>query len=85
MMFLLLLVVLLPVLTPARELRTESRAESPVWRAEVVEEQEMRGASSRHCSSPTGSVDGKILVEDDGGQMTDFTTITWQIGQYRGG
>ena len=84
MMFWLLL--LLPVLTRARELRTEeSRAESPVWRAEVVEQQEDSLASSRHCSSPTGSVDGKILVEDDGGQMTDFTTITWQIGQYRGG
>ena len=84
MMFLFLLVVLLPVLTPARELRTESRAESPVWRAEVVKDQEGSVGSSRHCSSPTGSVDGKILVEDDGGQMTDFTTITWQIGQYSG-
>ena len=28
----------------------------------------------------SGSVDGKILVEDDGGQITDFTTVTWQIG-----
>ena len=27
-----------------------------------------------------GSVDGKIMVEDDGGQMSDFTTVTWQIG-----
>ena len=65
--------LLLPVLVPARELRTDG----PVWRAQEVE-QEIPG---RHCSSPTGSVDGKILVEDEGGQMTDFTTITWQIGQ----
>ena len=72
-----LLLLLLPELAPARELRTDS----PIWRAQEVKEQEMNVASSRHCSSPTGSVDGKILVEDDGGQMTDFTTITWQIGQ----
>ena len=25
-------------------------------------------------------MDGKILVEDDTGLMTDFTTVTWQIG-----
>ena len=76
-LLLLLLLLLLPGLVPARELRTESR----LWRAEEVKEQEGKVGSSRHCSSPTGSVDGKILVEDDGGQMTDFTTITWQIGQ----
>ena len=25
-------------------------------------------------------MDGKILVEDDTGALTDFTTVTWQIG-----
>ena len=25
-------------------------------------------------------MDGKILVEDDTGVMTDLTTVTWQIG-----
>ena len=25
-------------------------------------------------------MDGKILVEDEAGVMTDFTTVTWQIG-----
>ena len=25
-------------------------------------------------------MNGKILVEDDAGVMTDFTTVTWQIG-----
>ena len=69
------------IVSLTRELRTES----PLWRAEEVKEQAGNVGSSRHCSSPTGSVDGKILVEDDGGQMTDFTTITWQIGQYIGG
>jgi len=34
----------------------------------------------RHCSSPSGSVDGRILVEEEGGGTQDFTTITWQIG-----
>ena len=34
----------------------------------------------RHCSSPGGVMDGKILVEDDTGALTDFTTVTWQIG-----
>ena len=34
----------------------------------------------RHCSSPSGSVDGRILVEEEGGATQDFTTITWQIG-----
>ena len=34
----------------------------------------------RHCSSPGGVMDGKILVEDEAGVMTDFTTVTWQIG-----
>ena len=36
--------------------------------------------SGRHCSSPGGVMDGKILVEDDTGVMTDLTTVTWQIG-----
>ena len=34
----------------------------------------------RHRSSPGGVMDGKILVEDDTGIVTDFTTVTWQIG-----
>jgi hypothetical protein len=37
-------------------------------------------APQRHCSSPSGSVDGRILVEEEGGATRDFTTITWQIG-----
>jgi len=36
--------------------------------------------NTRHCSSPTGSVDGRIIVEEDGGEVADLTTITWQIG-----
>ena len=64
---------LLPALTVTRTVQSE------VWRAEVVREETL---NTRHCSSPSGSVDGKILVEDDGGQMTDFTTITWQIGEH---
>ena len=35
---------------------------------------------SRHCSSPTGSMDGRIVVEEDGGEAADLTTLTWQIG-----
>ena len=34
----------------------------------------------KNCVASPGSVDGKIMVEDDGGQMSDFTTVTWQIG-----
>ena len=34
---------------------------------------------TRHCSSPSGSVDGKIVVEEDGGEILDLTTLTWQI------
>ena len=34
----------------------------------------------RHCSSPTGSMDGRIVVEEDGGEAADVTTLTWQIG-----
>ena len=33
----------------------------------------------RHCSPPTGSVDGGIVVEDSGGGITDLTTLTWQV------
>ena len=35
---------------------------------------------TRHCSSPTGSMDGRIVVEEDGGEAADVTTLTWQIG-----
>ena len=36
-------------------------------------------SSSRHCSSQSGSIDGKIVVEEDGGELLDFTTLTWQV------
>lgn len=36
-------------------------------------------SSRRHCSPPTGSVDGSIVVEDSEGVMANFTTITWKI------
>ena len=75
-----LCLLLLPTLVLTRELRNVASQDGErEWRAEILQEENI--LSSRHCSSPTGSVDGKILVEDDGGQMTDFTTITWQIGQ----
>ena len=35
---------------------------------------------TRHCSSPTGSLDGRIVVEEDGEEAEDLTTLTWQIG-----
>ena len=35
---------------------------------------------TRHCSSPTGSLDGRIVVEEDGEEAADMTTLTWQIG-----
>ena len=34
---------------------------------------------TRHCSSPSGSVDGRIVVEEDGGEILDMTTLTWQV------
>ena len=37
-------------------------------------------APTRHCSSPTGSLDGRIVVEEDGEEAADMTTLTWQIG-----
>ena len=37
------------------------------------------GNHSRHCSPPTGSVDGSVVVEDGGGQVLDLTTLTWQV------
>ena len=33
-----------------------------------------------HCSSPSGSVEGRIVVEEEGGTLTDMTVLTWQIG-----
>ena len=33
----------------------------------------------QHCSPPTGSVDGRIVVEDGGGGIADLTTLTWQV------
>ena len=35
--------------------------------------------STPHCSSPTGSMDGRMVVEKDG-EKGDVTTLTWQIG-----
>ena len=35
--------------------------------------------NTRHCSSPTGSMDGRIVVEEDGAESADLTTLTWQI------
>ena len=37
------------------------------------------GVGVRHCSPPTGSVDGSILVEDGGGGIAGITTLTWQV------
>lgn len=34
----------------------------------------------QHCSSPGGAMDGKIVVEDEAGELSDFTTVSWQIG-----
>ena len=34
---------------------------------------------AQHCSPPSGSVDGGIVVEDGGGGVADITTITWQV------
>ena len=39
-----------------------------------------KGYSSTHCSSPTGSMDGKMVVEEEGQDAADVTTLTWQIG-----
>ena len=36
-------------------------------------------ARGQHCSPPSGSVDGGIVVEDGGGGVADITTITWQV------
>ena len=33
----------------------------------------------QHCSPPSGSVDGGIVVEDGEGGVADITTITWQV------
>ena len=40
---------------------------------------QMKKTNIRHCSSPSGSVDGRIVVEEDGGEISDFTTLTWQV------
>ena len=45
-----------------------------------VEMEEGGSNSSRHCSSPSGSIDGRIVVEEDGGTLEDFTTLSWSIG-----
>ena len=36
-------------------------------------------SNMRHCSPPTGSVDGSVVVEDSEGGIADLTTITWKI------
>ena len=87
----LLLMLFMSMVAGKEVFRNDNDEEKKVWKAEMVTDK-MR----RHCSSPSGeymmfrfrlfkslllgSVDGKILVEDDGGQMSDFTTLTWQIG-----
>ena len=88
-MIMLLLMLFMSMVAGKEVFRNDNDEEKKVWKAEMVTDK-MR----RHCSSPSGeymifrlfkslllgSVDGKILVEDDGGQMSDFTTLTWQIG-----
>ena len=37
-------------------------------------------SSQFHCSSPGGVMDGKIVVEDEAGELSDFTTVSWQVG-----
>ena len=37
-------------------------------------------SNMRHCSSPTGSLEGRLKVEEDGKEAADVTTLTWQIG-----
>ena len=36
-------------------------------------------ATSTHCSPPSGSVDGHVVVEDGGGGVSHLTTLTWQV------
>ena len=38
------------------------------------------GSGALHCSSPTGSMVGRIVVAEDGRHPQDMTTLTWQIG-----
>ena len=38
------------------------------------------GGPARHCASPTGSLDGHLVVEGEGGDRAEFTTISWQVG-----
>ena len=33
-----------------------------------------------HCSSPGAVTDGRVVVEEEGGRLSDLTTVTWQIG-----
>ena len=48
---------------------------STVWASNVT----IKSEHSVHCSPPSGSVDGHIVVEDDGGGISDLTTLTWQV------
>ena len=80
-MIMLLLMLFMSLVAGKEVFRNDNDEEKKVWKAEMVTDK-MR----RHCSSPSGeymmfrlfkslllgSVDGKILVEDDGGQMSDF-------------
>ena len=34
----------------------------------------------RHCSSPAGVQDSSVVVEEAGGQLENFTAVSWQIG-----
>ena len=34
----------------------------------------------RHCSSPAGVQDSSVVVEAAGGQLENFTAVSWQIG-----
>ena len=33
-----------------------------------------------HCSPPGAAMDGKVVVEDEAGELADFTTVSWRLG-----
>ncbi|XP_040568877.1 cell fusion protein aff-1 [Lepeophtheirus salmonis] len=45
----------------------------------LVEGATFRKKGSLRCSNPLGSMDGRILVESQTGEISDFTTLQWQI------
>ena len=37
-------------------------------------------SSSRHCSPPVGTSDGRVIVEQGNGDLAAITSVNWHLG-----